>query len=202
MFFISSLPPFPIFFSLCVLCLPLNRYGLPVMGHWPVCVRQGCYRGVLCSPGLSVEVITWTLNHSLTVFLFNSICYLKKTYKYIHVHALCVCATNVLLCLIKLHLCIRMEKSISEKLQQTSCWMKQTCLQLPFFFLWSTSHLALGSKGEVSVRNLIPPSLKPQLHNNLQVALHLVLLFCVHQWKIVPYACRINKYVFSTEWQD
>lgn len=57
--FLSSSPPSPgLSLSLCVLCLLLNRYGLTVMGQWPVCIRQDCNRGALCLPGLSVEVIT------------------------------------------------------------------------------------------------------------------------------------------------
>lgn len=56
--FLSSSLSSPSLFSLCVLCLLLNRYGLTVMGQWPVCIRLDCNRGALCLPGLSVEVIT------------------------------------------------------------------------------------------------------------------------------------------------
>lgn len=57
-FFPPPLPPPCLSLFLCVFCLLLNRYALTVMGQWPVCIRLDGNRGVLCLPGLSVEVIT------------------------------------------------------------------------------------------------------------------------------------------------
>lgn len=51
-------PPSHLSLFLCVLCLLLNRYGLTVMGQWPVRIRLDCYRGAQCLPELSLEVIT------------------------------------------------------------------------------------------------------------------------------------------------